>query len=369
MDQPLDLSITLTPPLQESTSNAVARITLQCDQLSLAHVGGLLTDPLTAKERENLRWYLEEYWKWPYEGFARRGRDVEALLAEVGQRLYHMIFSGAEAKELALRWLEYSQQTAPPAQCQISILSDIPKALSLPWELLHDGHGFLVPSRSRPISIIRRIPQQEAVTSDLVFAPPLRVLLVTARPENVPFTDPRSIARELLDAVQEQLEAGAIEVEFLRPPTLSALRARMRRVERPVQVLHFDGHGVFDARAKQGLLAFEDENGDLDLVKAVSVAQALREGGIRLVILTACQGARNAADDALSSAAAQFIDGRIDAVVAMSATVLVNSAARYVAAFYRALPTSPSMSSAHERARYALYPHPQRHPHRRRAAE
>src|SRR5205085_10758103 len=111
MDHPqgvIDLVITLTQPPHNVSHQALASITLECDALGLSHRGSLLTDPMTHQEREDLRWYLEEYWKWPYEGFARRGREVEALLAEVGQRLYHMVFGGAE--DLALRWQEHSQQ-------------------------------------------------------------------------------------------------------------------------------------------------------------------------------------------------------------------------------------------------------------------
>ena len=61
------------------------------------------------------------------------------------------------------------------------------------------------------------------------FAPPLRVLLVTARPEGAGFVDPRVIASELLDEVEGRgaVAAVPIELEFLRPPTLAALRARL----------------------------------------------------------------------------------------------------------------------------------------------
>src|SRR5439155_18752708 len=77
----LDLSITLTPPPAGSPPEVLATIALQCSApLGLSHTGDLLTDPLTPLEHEELRWYLEEYWKWPYEGFAQRGQQVEALL-------------------------------------------------------------------------------------------------------------------------------------------------------------------------------------------------------------------------------------------------------------------------------------------------
>src|SRR5437763_16531251 len=90
-------------------------ITLRCDPLGLSHTGDLLTDPLTQPEREELRWYLEEYWKWPFEGFAQRGQQVEALLPVVGKRLYKAVFASPEARDLLQAW-----RLQPGVQRQIS---------------------------------------------------------------------------------------------------------------------------------------------------------------------------------------------------------------------------------------------------------
>src|SRR2546425_2434159 len=40
---------------------------------------------------------LEEYWKWPFEGFAQRGKQIEYLLPEIGKRLYKAVFGNVEA--------------------------------------------------------------------------------------------------------------------------------------------------------------------------------------------------------------------------------------------------------------------------------
>src|SRR5690348_16191204 len=89
----LDLSITLTAPPQGSPPEAIASIALQCGEPhNLKYEGDLLTDPLKDNERVDLRWYLEEYWKWPYEGFAKRGKEIEALLVAIGKRLYAAAF-------------------------------------------------------------------------------------------------------------------------------------------------------------------------------------------------------------------------------------------------------------------------------------
>jgi tetratricopeptide (TPR) repeat protein len=369
----LDLTIELTAPPQDSPAEAIASIMVRCEALGLNHIAGLLADPLTEAEHADLRWYLEEYPLWPFSEFAERGKRIEAQLATFGQRLYQAAFGSI--LDLVQSW-----QLQPARQRQISIVSTVPAALSLPWELLHDERGFLVLRVRQPITLLRRLAQRnlgELLTS---FVPPLRVLLVTARPSGTGFIDPRSLARELLDAVQSQIEEGAVEVEFLRPPTRAALRTRLRDTSHPVHILHFDGHGVFttdldpqDTLHKhgggQGLLAFENEEGALDLVPAEDLGQLLQDSSVKLVILDACQSAMSSVDDAFSSVAARLIKSGVDATIAMSASVLVVSSTHFFAALYRELATGTSVPLAQERARQALYDDPHRHLFRLRPDE
>jgi tetratricopeptide (TPR) repeat protein len=376
MDQLLDLSISLNIPPSSSPPEVIATIDIRCDQLGLFHTGGVLTNPFKKDELELLHWYLEEYWKWPYEQFLKRGRYVEDLLADLGERLYQALFGSLQARDIAQAW-----RLSPATLRQISIKSSVPTALSLPWELLHDEQGFLVLRTRPPVSLVRCLPLSQVAALPTRFEPPLRILVVTARPEGTGFVDPRSIARELVDEVQEQIEAGAIALEFLRPPTRSSLRTRLGDMTLPpVHVLHFDGHGTFESDLAlqnelrmsgggQGMLAFENEDGKLDLVKAEEVAQVLQHSGVRLAVLTACQSAMGSSDDAFSSVASRLIKGGVDAVVAMSASVLVVSATLYVEAFYHGLAMGIPASMAHERARQALYDNPSRHLSRRHRDE
>src|SRR6266704_1675765 len=339
MNQPLDLTIMLTPPPQGSPPEVIASITLRCDALGSDHSGDLLRDPLTQRDRTDLHWYLEEYWKWPYLEFAARGKEVEALLIDVGKRLYRTIFSDDETQVLLQQWQEQTNY-----HHQISIVSTLPRVLSLPWELLHDEQGFLALRSDHPISIVRRLPHTGQSTLTTSFKLPLRILLITARPDGAGFVDPRSISRELLDEVQEHIDIGIIEMEFLRPATLAALRARLEDTQRPVHIVHFDGHGTFDEQKGKGLLAFENANGRLAPVNGAELARILGNRGIRLAVLTACQTAKSSAQDAFSSVATQLLQGGIDAVVAMSAGFLVTSAVYLVEAFYHTVASSSTIS-------------------------
>lgn len=360
-----NLYIVLTPLPPDAPPNVIATFALFDHESRQSPINGLLLDPLSPNEHKSLYWYLEEYWKWPYLEFATRGRQVEALLVEVGQRLYRAAFGSVPAQDLVKQWLKQ-----PERPHQITIVSDLPRVLGLPWELLHDEHSFVALDPSHPISIVRSLPQDEQSVVSKPFEPPLRILLVTARPQGEGFIDPRSIAHELLDEIQDQVENGTIALEFLRPPTLKALRSRLGQTEQPVHVLHFDGHGKFDEQQeKQGTLLFETETGLPSAIKAGNLANLLGTSGVQLVVLTACQSAVGATDDAFSSVAMQLLRNNVDAVVAMSASVLVVTASRYVEAFYRSLATGTSVPVAQEMARRALHDDPRRHILRRRSSE
>ncbi len=215
----LDLTIALNLPPVNMPKDTIASIDLRCDSLGLSHTGDLLQNPISPDERADLHWYLETYWQWPYEGFAIRGQAIETALPQIGRRLFESVFGSLPARDLLQAWrLQVAQ---PGWQGQISILSDLPAALSVPWELLHDQQGFLVLRTRPPVAILRRLRISQLGALLTPFEPPLRILMATARPEDTAFINPRSIAHELLDAVQAHIDVGKVVVEFLRPHVLT----------------------------------------------------------------------------------------------------------------------------------------------------
>lgn len=104
MHKSLDLCVELTAPVENLPPEVVVAIALRYAQLDLSHASDPLRDPLTPRERRDLRWYLEEYWMWPYEGFAQCGAEVEALLVEVGRRLYQAVFGSPQAMCIVQAW-------------------------------------------------------------------------------------------------------------------------------------------------------------------------------------------------------------------------------------------------------------------------
>jgi tetratricopeptide (TPR) repeat protein len=215
--------------------------------------------------------------------------------------------------------------------------------LGLPWELLHDGRGFLFQG-GRPVRVRRRLPNTHAVEPP-VLATPIRILLASPRPEDEAcgYIDHRASSLPLVKAMEELGEV--VHLTLLATPTLSALQQELQRAKaagQPYHVLHFDGHGVYDRRVGLGGLCFEhDEDGEKigprrhRTVYTNELGPLLRDHGIALVFLEACQSAQ--AEQASESVASEMLKTGVASVVAMSHSVLVETSRRFVTAFYGAL--------------------------------
>ncbi len=129
-------------------------------------------DPLKEEERKDLDWYLEEYWKWPYEGFEARAERIKDTLHVIGARLFDAVFRSARATATYQGW--HLSPLAPGQRRQISIRTELAAASRLPWELLHDEQGFLALRNRHPVSIVRRLPQAQLSGLPGAFEPPLR---------------------------------------------------------------------------------------------------------------------------------------------------------------------------------------------------
>ena len=244
--------------------------------------------------------------------------------------------------------------------------------LSLPWEILHDGTSYLSQGADG-VRVRRRLPNRqrtEVLDADL----PIRVLLVSPRPEvdeegnDVGYLDHRSSALPLVQAV-EKLGENLVKVDILHPPTFAALTAALKKGREdndPYEIVHFDGHGVYDRQVGLGALCFEDpkdsEKLDKRLLKRVyasELAEQLRDYGVPLIFLDACQTAQ-AQEDPKASVAAKLLEKGIGSVVAMSHSVLVATARRFVEAFYRRLAEGKRVGDAMLAGQEALFADPYR---------
>lgn len=333
------------------------------------------TAPLGPIEDNELRWYLESYYLWPTGTFRERAARVEAQLPRWGQDLYE----AALAKRAAQAALNAWQHVADGAERRFSVFVDdkLPEGtgpkkqaaaseaasslLSLPWELLHDGHSYLFQGQ-RSARVRRRLPnrrEQAVRITDL----PIRVLLVSPRPEGEHggYIDHRISALPLVEAVERLGEL--VELTVLAPPTFPALEQALQRAaaKMPFDVVHFDGHGVYDREHGLGALCFEDpkdahklEQRAMQLIHAEKLAGVMRDHRIPLVFLEACQSAQTE-EDPTASVAARLLEEGVTSVVAMTHSILVGTTRRFVQAFYAELARGARVGAAMLAGQQALF--------------
>ncbi len=316
------------------------------------------TAPIGQIEQDELRWYLEDYFRWPVGLFRERAQRTEAQLPQWGAKLSAAVLDKPECQAVKTAW----HNTRTESERLFSVLvetalledaADAEKAnantaasrlQSLPWELLHDGKGY-VSDGKYPVRIRRRLPNYDQKPPSITQLP-IRILLLSPRPEQdgVGYIDHRASALPLVDGVATLGEL--VQVSVLTPPTLGALEQALRRASEagiPYHVVHFDGHGVYDAQHGLGALCFEDPQDSqqlsgrrMQLVHADKLAGLLRDYRIPLVFLDACQTAQTDTDPS-ASVAAKLLEEGIASVVAMTHSVLVATARRFVTQFYRTL--------------------------------
>jgi tetratricopeptide (TPR) repeat protein len=315
--------------------------------------------PLGPIEADDLKWYLEKYAVWPsgIPVIRERARKVEENLIEWGKLLHQAAMPSAHVANVKEAWkaiqgpagrrfsvhVDSALEVGAP-EAEIETAQEVATILlGLPWELLHDGEAFLFQGAA-PTRVRRRLPATKRFEVPVV-ATPIRILLVTARPEDeaCAYIDHRASALPLVEAMEAM--PGLVKIHVLSPPTLPALRDeldRARAQENPYHVVHFDGHGVYDRTVGLGGLCFEfpEDAQKLEKRRHVTIftnelGPLLRDHRIPLVFLEACQTA--SAEKASESVASELLKVGVASVVAMSHSVLVETARRFVESFYKAL--------------------------------
>jgi len=142
---------------------------------------------LTRQEREDLRWYIEEYMDLPEGGNAVRAARIERRLVEYGKALW----TGLDAGPVHM-WLR-DVQKAGAGRLELHAAKELDEAaFRTPWELLRVGDGDGILLHNLRVTVARRVkhalPTHDGVPDT---SGGLRVLVVVCRPDDAGFLDPR----------------------------------------------------------------------------------------------------------------------------------------------------------------------------------
>ena len=313
--------------------------------------------PFDSKVLDKLRWYLEEYLRFPYGLEPENAQRIEQQLQAWGQQLFELVFRSSEKAR------EFFQEATRDGldKCEISIVSDDSAVLNLPWELLFaPDYQFLAPL----LAGMYRSLSNYAVRAELgtMSDEQLNILLVIARPYRERDINFQTIARPMLEAlkpIQRQ-----VNLTVLRPPSLKQFEAELNARKGFYHIVHFDGHGNFQADSKtlqtqygnlgEGVLVFEDADGNPEIVTAREIAQYLTDCRVPIFILNACKSGQ-AGEEAFSSVAGQLVKLGAKGVVAMAYSVYAQGAKHFMGRLYGELVRGQDIASAVAAGRKSIF--------------
>lgn len=251
---------------------------------------------------------------------------------------------------------------------RIQIRTSVARLAALAWEYIYvwapDGSvepmkdsGFL--ALDRKISIVR-FRETQATT------PGNEVVRIGAL-----FSDGRESGHQELDMVREKhnLEQALIGVAGAELNTFPEGKQGGLLdwlTENNAQVFHFAGHGTIEKEPLAKFRSFKEEknlvlvgeDGGEQLWDDERVAMLLRDRGIRLVVLSACDSGGTGPDNQASGGVPALVQSGIPAVVGMQFTVRDANAIAFSRQFYRALASGKLVDTAVSEGRQAIYQRP-----------
>ncbi|MEM7554815.1 MAG: AAA-like domain-containing protein [Cyanobacteria bacterium P01_A01_bin.84] len=259
------------------------------------------------------------------------GQTNSELLKALGNQLYQAIFpdkinarfhaamAGAQEKKENVR---------------LRLIFESPQLAALPWEFLYDEETNIFLGNNTK-TVLSRYIDVPLLKRDIKAASlPLKVLLVISTPTDLAPLDFVGEEKLIREALGKHIKAGNIELDVLQGATIRNINQKLR--EKPYNVFHFIGHGVF--KHNQGFIALENNNAKSKLLDDENFANFfLGNNNLGLVILNSCEGAAVSLNQAMRSTAANLVRRGIPAVVAMQYSILDNTAKLFADEFYRTL--------------------------------
>jgi hypothetical protein len=321
------------------------------------------THPFDEQALADLRWYLEEYLRFPYGLAADNAVKIEQKFQDWGEQLFELVFRSSEQARQFFQAATYEGLN----QCELVITSDSPEVLNLPWELLYSpsDRQFLAPSlagMSRSLSEYAPRAEMGDLPQDK-----LNILLVIARPYGEKDIALRTIARPLFESTAHIRQK--VKIKVLRPPSFEQFERELSAHRGFYHIVHFDGHGDFDPNsigfqhtlgaAGQGLLVFEADDGSPQIVTAAQIAQNLADCRVPIFILNACKSAQEG-EEKFSSVATRLVSLGAKGVVAMAYSVYAQAAKHFMGRLYGELAAGATLDSAVAAGRKDVLNKPQR---------
>ncbi|MCO5191024.1 MAG: tetratricopeptide repeat protein [Anaerolineae bacterium] len=334
-----------------------------------------VSDPFNETEENRLEWYFEEWLRYPFMRTVKAKNAAQSVTA-YGETLFEQVFK-ADA-DIYAAYKEAIKYEGGFSQLQIEVKGS-PAFHRLHWESLKDPHHPTPLAVEAPF--VRGNLKRSQFEARVRPAPTLNVLLVVARPYGRRDVSYRTIARPLVEGTRNS--AVPVNIDIVRPGTFAALRDQLNKTRTThgdgyYQLVHFDLHGTLVAHETQGgsaptdavlqyaaddaftehtaYLAFDGtEVGQPERVTAQAVADLLMSHQVPIVVLNACQSAKQADVATETSLGSHLMRAGVQMVVAMGYSVTVTAAKMLMQTLYKQLFAETSLEMAVRQGRYTLY--------------
>ena len=270
---------------------------------------------------------------------------------EFGQKLFDSVFVG-EVSGCLVR----SLQKIKPGEVGLRVrlhLSKAPELINLPWEYLYESSmgQFLALSKDTPVVRYLELPVE---ARSLAVKPPVRMLVVISSPKDQVKLDVDREWKKLADGLKRLTDTGLVVLEKLEKPSFSSLMKKLDKEQ--YHILHFVGHGQYDRARDEGVLLFEDEEGNAEPITSQALGVLVHdEATLRLVVLNSCEGAISDSTDMLSGTAQNLIQQGVPAVIAMQSEISEGGAQDFSETFYESLARGAPVDAALASARKVLF--------------
>jgi hypothetical protein len=274
----------------------------------------------------------------------------EETVRDFGRALFDALIDGDVRSRFDASIADAERRGEP---LRIKLRFNAPELASLPWEFLCDRRqpDYLVLSASTPL--VRYVEVPKAMRPMTVSAP-LRMLGLVASPKDLGELDVARERSRIEDATADLRERGLLELHWLERGTFRELQQSLWGAQK-WHIFHFAGHGGFDSSRGEGLVAFADEDGKTDLIRASELGRLLGDHRpLRLAVLNACEGARGSDHDLFSSTAATLVQRGTPAVVAMQYEITDDAAKEFSRSFYEGVAASLPVDLAMAEARKSV---------------
>ena len=231
------------------------------------------------------------------------------------------------------------------------LTSEIVWFAQLPWEFVYDParRTYLAASE---INFTRNVMTQ--IPGDLLPKRPdqLRILVVAAQPLGLAHLSAKEEQEVVIGGFRDLIDSGIAHVDVLTGATPARLHQKLEAES--YDVLHFIGHGEYDAERDLGCLVFENEAGGAQRVDAATLQGIMCRRNIRLIFLNACETGQGGKADFNRGVSPSLLQAGVPAVVGNQYSVLDVSATAFAKRFYWALAQGSSLGDAAREARVAV---------------